>query len=314
MSKKIINIIIFVIAGIGCLLSLWFSLGFDDNKRDLYYEINNIQEFNKPMLADFGAVTIATLPDFVSAKNTEYQSLMADIKSKQHQKDIFYTYLVELKDLNENSFLEYKAQFPERSKILFADSKFKEDFVNGFTSLKDYESLHKYILSLEKKYEVVKQDYLKEKNYIRAYANLLKRAGDINNVVSESKKTNDLNILQKDVKKAVSDGGLLNLSIIFVYLIFFIALALVLIFSIIGIATSIKSSYQVLLGAVLLVVVLVVGYFVASPELSKSAIVMGHTASEVKWIESGIILFYVLLIGAILSIFITPLINKFKKI
>ena len=314
MSKKIVNIIIFVIAGFGCLLSLWFSASFDDNKRDLFYEMNNIKENNQQMLIDFEAVTVATLPGFVTAKAEEQQKLSSNLKEKQYQKDVFYTYIVELKDLNEENFAEYKAQFPQRANLLFAKSERKNDFVNGFNSVKDYASLYPYITSLEKEYDILRQSYLQEKSYVRAYNNMMKRTNDINEVISESKKSNDLSTLQNDIKSATQEGSLLNTSILMVYSIFFLAIAMVLTFSIIGIAMSFKSSYQILLGGALLVVVLVIAYFMASPELTKSAIIEGHTVSEVKWIEAGLMLFYVLLFGAILSIFVSPLINKIKKV
>lgn len=314
MSKKVVNIIIFTIAGIGCLLSLWFSLNFDDNKKDLYHEVCSIQVNNPQMFAELEIANITTLPAFVSAKSEEYIALVSELKAKQYQRDVFYTYLVELKDLNEENFAEYKAQFSKRSSVLFAKSNYKDDFIKGFTGVNDYASLYGYILTLEKEYDVLKQSYLQDKAYVRSFNNMLTRVNNINDVVSETKKTNDLNTLQKDIKTAGREATLLNLSISFVYLIFFIAIAIVLTFSLIGIAMSIKSSYQVLLGGALLVVVFVISYLVSSPELSKSAITMGHTGSEVKWIEAGMLLAYTLLVGAILSIFVSPFINKIKKI
>ena len=314
MNRKLVNIIVFVIAGIGCLLALWFSLSFNDSRKDLYNEINNIKGNNSQMITDVEAITLATLPDFVAAKTEEQKNLTVNLKAKQLQKDIFYTYIVELKDLDEAGFAEYQAQFSKRANVLFAQSERKDEFVNGFGRVNDYAALYPYILSLENKYDVVKQDYLKDKNYVRSFTNLLKRVSDINNVVSESKKISDLSSLQKDVKTSTKEGAILNVSITFVYIIFILAIALVVLFSLIGVAMSIKSSYQILLWIALLVVVFVAGYFISSGDLSKSAISMGHTPGEVKWIGAGVIAFYVLFIGAILSILVSPFINKFKKV
>jgi NADH:ubiquinone oxidoreductase subunit 6 (subunit J) len=314
MNKKIINIIVFVIAGIGCLLSLWFSVSFDDNKKDLYNEINNIRKNNTQMVTDLEALTPASLSGFVSTKIEEHKTLSTALKAKQLQKDIFYTYIVELKDLDEDGFANYKAQFPKNVTALFAQSELKDEFVTGFDRVSDYASLHSYILSLENKYDVLKQDYLKEKSYVRAFGNLLKRVGDINNVVSESKKATDLSTLQSSAKSFIKDGSILNLSITFVYIIFFTAIVSVLVFSILGVVSSIKSSYQILLWVLLLVLIFVIGYFVSSSELSKSAIAMGHTVGEVKWIGAGILTAYMLLFSALLSIIVSPFINKIKKV
>ena len=314
MSKKIINIIVFVIAGISCLLALWFSMSFDDSKKDLYYEATIIEGSNPQVISDLQAVSIASLPAFVSAKTEDNIALSANLKEKQYQKDIFYTYIVELKDLNEDSFAEYKAQFSEHANFLFSKSDSKDKFVKGFDRVANFNDLNSYIHSLEEDYDVIKQDYLKDKTYLRAYGNLLKRSNDINDVVSESKKTADLSALQQDIKTAAKEVKLLNSSILFVYLIFFIAIAMVLFFSILGIITNFKTSYQILLWGALLVFIFIMGYFIASPELSKSAITLGYVDSEVRWIEAGLILFYTLLMGAILSIIVSPFINKIKKV
>ncbi len=314
MSKKIVNIITFVITGLACLLALWFAMSFDDNRKDLYYEINTINERNPQMVTDFEAITIATLPDFVAAKTEEKIALEADLKKRQLQQDIFYTYLVELKDLNQDIFSEYKINFSKRSNVLFSKSDHKDKLISGFNTVEDFASLSAYVQSLESEYDVLKQEYLKEKSYVNATANFVKRIFDINSGVSESKKTNELETLQKNVKSSIQENSILNVSVVLFYAVFIIAIAMVLIFSLIGIATSIKSSYQVLIWIAVLILVFVLGYIASSPDLSRSAIAMGHTSSEVKWIGSGVITVYVLLLGAILSIIISPLINKIKKI
>jgi len=314
MSKKAVYIIVFLIAGLGSILPLWFSINFDANKKYFYDEINTIHKMNAQIITDFNDVTLATLPDFVDEKNKEYLSLTSDIKAKQLQKDIFYTYIVELNDLDENGFAKYKAKFPERSSLLFSQSERKDDFINGFNRVNDYISLHDYILSSESEYSVVKQDYLKQKIYARAFGNLLKRVHDINDVISESRKINDLNILQTDIKSFIREGFVLNLIVILLYTLLVIAIAMTLVFSFIRIATSVKSSYKILLGAVLLVVIFLIAYFVSSSELSQSAITLGHTLNQMKWIEAGIITSYVLFVGTILAILTTLFINKLKRI
>ncbi|MDR3047656.1 MAG: hypothetical protein LBU51_08625 [Bacteroidales bacterium] len=313
MTRKITNIIVFTIAGICCILALVFAMRFDDNKKSLYDEISVIKPVNETLITDFNNVNVANLPDFLVKQNENKLELNTALKAKQLQKDILYTYLTELNDLSAETFDAYKTDFVGKATSLFAKADQKDKYTSGFNGVKDFIALEGYINSLEDEYATVKQDYLAEKEYVHAYSNFVKRVSDINDIVSESKKTNDLASLQNDVNTSTSESGILNTSMAFVYIIFAIAILLVILFSLWGIISSFKTSYKALVAVVALVVVFVIGYFIASPELSRSAINMGHTASEVRWIESGVFITYLMLLGAVLSIAVSPLINKFRK-
>lgn len=314
MSKKIINIIIFVIAGIGCLLTLWFAMSFDDSKKDLYYEIEIIKDSNPQLLADFQATTPETLGAFTESLYAESARLGTELKEKQLQRDILYTYIVQLQDLkDEEGFMNYKSGFGNSSRILFNKSEKKDEYITGFNNVADFNTLPNYVTKLDDEYSAVKQTYLTQKDYIRSFNNFLKRVNEVNSILSDSRKSTELTALQGSVKSVVSEEKVLNWAVIFTYIVFIIAIAMVLLFALYQIIRSIKTSYKALLAALAIVVVLIIGYAVGSPELSKSAISLGMTPSEVKWIDAGIITFYVVFIGAILSIIISPLINKFKK-
>lgn len=314
MSRKIINIIIFVIAGIACLLTLWFAIGFDDNKEDLYYEAGIINENNPQLLADFKNVTLATLPAFVDqnlAQANEFNDIM---KEEQLQKDILYTYIVQLQELTSETFPEYKTNFQSNSRVLFAKSDRSSDYISGFNNVTDFNSLPAYINNLESEYRTVKQNYLERKDYSRALNVFMKRASDINGVVSESKKIADLENLQNDVSQATSEAKTLNAAVIFTYIIFLLAIGLTLFFAIIQIAKNIKTSYKAILAILAIALVLVIGYFISSPDLSRSAIAENLTPNNVKWIGAGMITCYVVFIGAVASIIISSLMSKFKKV
>lgn len=315
MSKKIINIIIFVIAGIGCLLTLWFALSFDDNKKDLYYEIETIKNSNEQVLIDFQEITPENLNAFTESIQTESIRISNELKENQLQRDILYTFIVQLQDLNEEeAFLNYKSGFERSARILFNKSDKKENYISGFNNVSGFNTLPAFITRLEDEYSGVKQNYLVEKDYVRAYNNFLKRVQEINSILSDTRKSADLASLQASVKSVTSEERILNFAVLFTYIVFIIAIGLVILFSLYQVIRSIKTSYKALLAVMGMVLIMIIGYFIGSPELSKSAISMGMTPGEVKWIDAGIYTFYVVFIGAIISIIISPLINKIKKI
>lgn len=74
-----------------------------------------------------------------------------------------------------------------------------------------------------------------------------------------------------------------------------------------------KSSVGGLLGFAAIIVVAIIGYFVSSGELTEKAIDLQISSSTMKWIGSGLIVFYVLFFGTILMILGTMLMNTIKK-
>ncbi|MDR2980041.1 MAG: hypothetical protein LBV02_06350 [Bacteroidales bacterium] len=313
MSNKVINIIIFTIAGIGCLLALWFSMSFNDDNKDLYYEIGTIKATNPQVLGDFNTVILDQLPEFVQKNNNELTKLNDDLKAEQLQKDILYTFIVQLKDLNENSFAEYKANFTSSSAILFAKSDKGNYYKESFNKVNAFADLQPFIQTLDAEYAVVKQDFLENKEYKVALEKFNARSKTITEVVSDTKRTADFDTLKSEVKSYERENKMMDWSMIFTYIIFIIAVGITLFFMVYQIAKNFRSSYQTLLGVLAIVIVFVIAYFASSDELSASAIREGLTGGDVKIIGAGIITTYVLLFGAIASIFIAMLIRKFKK-
>lgn len=313
MSNKIVKIIIFAVAGIGCLFSLWFAMSFDDNRKDLYYEIGTMKDNNPQVIDDFKTVTLDQLPGFVEKNNNTLDELNANLKAEQLQKDIFYTFLVQLKDLTAENFDEYKAGFAQSSAILFAKADQSANFIDGFNKVTKYENLAGYIRSLEAEYNTVKQNYLLQKEYVAAFGKFNARAKTITEVVSDSKRDHDFEQLKSDASKVTTETVTINAATIFFYIVLIMAIVLTVAFMLYQLATNIKTSYKALLAVLAIVVVFIIGYIGSSGELTASAIKEGLSSSDVKMIGAGAITFYVLLFGAIASIFLSFFINRFKK-
>ena len=117
--KNIVKIIIFVVAIITCILAVMFAAKFDQEKMANYNEARVVNDNNPEMVAAFEATTPENLPAFVEQYRTEGAQLSETLKAHQVQKDILYTYIVELNELTEETFPEYQAAFPEHSKALY---------------------------------------------------------------------------------------------------------------------------------------------------------------------------------------------------
>ena len=111
MKDKIIKIIIFAVAILDCILALAFAFTFDDDKKDAFSQARLVQAENPAMMADLSSATPESLPDLVTKYQGDMKNLNDSLKGVQLQKDILYTYLQDLKSLDENNFEQYKADF-----------------------------------------------------------------------------------------------------------------------------------------------------------------------------------------------------------
>ena len=311
--RRITNIVIFAVGIITCLLTLWFVVGFDQKKSDKFDEVCVLKENNPEMLAAFKSATPETLPQVIATYQTKADTMNAQLKAAQLQKDILYTYICQLEEQTEETFPAFQQDFDHYSKVLFAQCDNAEKYINGFGKVKNFKGLEKYIESLKKEYAGIKNDYLVQKENLKVTNSILAQANAINDIVSTSKKETELKNFQDDLGSFSKGSTILNIAIIFVYIIVFLTIGLLLFFSIMNIAGNFKESYKGLLGLVALVVIFLIGYAISSPELTDSAIKMQVTGQQLKWMGGGMFTFYVVFFGAILAIVGTIIMNAVKK-
>jgi magnesium-transporting ATPase (P-type) len=311
--KNIVKIIIFVVAIVACLLAVWFATSFDQDKLDKYSEAQAVNNANPEMIAAFSATTPESLPAFVDQYRSEGVTLAEGLKAQQLQKDILYTYIVELQELTAETFPEYQANFANHSKALFAKADNPQEYVDGFNAVADFDGLAKYINTLEDKYNVLKQDFIQQKAYVKAYNSIVNQADAVNQTVSENKKAEDLATLQSDMKQYLHNGKLLNVILIMTYVLFIINIALLLIFALKAIVTNIRSSYKILVVIALFAVIIILGYVFASSEMTPSAIKMQLTPQTVRRIGMGMFVLYVMFFGAIFAVIYSAISNAIKN-
>jgi hypothetical protein len=292
---------------------VWFASSFDQDNLPSYKEALTVNDANPEMIAALEATTPESLPAFVDQYRTEGMTLSENLKAHQLQKDILYTYITELQELKEETFPEYQANFADHSKSLFAKAENAQAYIDGFNKVADFKGLDKYISQLESEYNVIKQDFIQEKTYNKAFNSLVNKADAVNQTVSENKKAEDLNTLKANVKQYLSNGKLLNIIMTLAYILFFINIALLLIFALKAIFTNIKSSYKIIVALAIVAIVVILGYVFASSEMTPSAIKMQLTPQIVKRIGMGMFVVYVAFFGAIIAIIYSAISNAIKN-
>lgn len=314
MNNRIINIVIFVVAILACCVAIAFSFfSFDSDKKDSYIQVQEVKAQTPQMVTDFETATVQTLPNVIEKYQKETAERSEKQKDVQMEKDILYTYLQDLKNLDENSFETYKANFSQRSAALFAKSQNKQKYVDGFNKVQSFKDLDKYIEEVNADYAQIKQDYLVERNYIKSANALINKAVAIDDNASESKKASEMESFQTDLKSFGKSARLQNFFIVLTYILGIGALALMLFFLLANMITNFKTSYKILVGLLFLVVTFFIGYLVGTPTLSPSAIKAGMTGSGYKMVNAACFTVYVCLFVAVASIIVTLIMNAVKN-
>ncbi len=313
MKDKIIKIIIFAVAILDCILALAFAFTFDDDKKDAFSQARLVQAENPAMMADLSSATPESLPDVVTKYQGDMKNLNDSLKGVQLQKDILYTYLQDLKSLDENNFEQYKADFPTRAEGLFAKCDKKQEYIDGFNKVNTFKDLEGYLRKIESEYASLKQSYLEDCNYMKAANSLVSRADMINATASANKKAADLEDMQKDLKSFKSSSKLQTLFMIIGYCLGGLTLFLLLYFALVKMFKEFKSSYKILIVLALFALVVFIGYVIGSSVLSPSAIKMGLSVNGFKMVNAACFTVYVCLLGALLAILVTGIMSAVKN-
>lgn len=311
--KRIANIIVLVIALAACIVAFIFAGSFDEKKKDKYYATLQVKECHPEMITDLQAATPEALPQYVDKYQALIDSTETLVNQKDLQRNIFYTFISHLSELQDTTFEAFKAEFPHFSSLLFKKADNKDYYVNGFDKVKTFEELPVYINTLKSDYESVKQDYLVSAAELKQMKEVVKWTSDINAAISVEKKQHDLNQLQDEVASFQKQAKMINVTVNLIYVLGFLTIALLIFFAVRGIASDFKSSIGMLLGVVALIVVFLIGYFVSPDVHGPAAVKENLMPTTIKLVGAGTITTYVVFFGAILSIFATVIINAFKK-
>ena len=230
--KRIANIIVLVIALAACIVSFIFAGSFDEKKKDKYYATLQVKECHPEMITDLQKATPEALPQYVDKYQALIDSTETLVNQKDLQRNIFYTFISHLSELQDTTFEAFKNDFPRYSSILFKKADNKDYYVNGFNNVKSFDQLSDYINTLKADYESVKQDYLVSAAELKQMKEVVKWSSDINAAISVEKKQHDLSQLQDEVVGFQKQAKLINITINLIYVLAFLTIALLLFFAI----------------------------------------------------------------------------------
>ena len=313
MTRRIVNIVIFAIAAIACVLAIIYAAMFDSDKINQYKAVGVLHDNNPELLSELSAATPETLPAYVEKCQTVASELDGELRSEKKAKESFYDYLSTLKALNADNFDGFKAGYPANVKVLLDQFDTEGKYVEEFSKVSDFKGLTKYLVNLEQKYNSVRQSYLQKE----AYRNALKVVQDATTAIAELNsaelKANQLADFQSFVKKSqVSSNRLLNTSFTLFYIMLFFAIAALLFFAIMRIAKNLKTSYKALVAIIALVVLFVICYLCASPILDDVFIKLQIAPETARLIEAAVYFTYIVFFAAIATIIAAPIISAIR--
>lgn len=313
MTRRIVNIVIFAIAAIACVLAIIYAAMFDSDKINQYKAVGVLHDNNPELLNLLSDVTPETLPAYVEKSQTVASELDGELRSEKKAKESFYDYLSTLKALNADNFDAFKAGYPANVKVLLDQFDTTGVYVDQFSKISDYKGLTNYLVDLEQEYNGVRQAYLQKE----AYRNALKVVQDATTNISELNsaelKANQLAEFQNFVHKSqVSSNKLLNSSFYLFYIMLFFAIAALLFFAVMRIAKNLKTSYKALVAIVALVVLFVICYLCASPILDDVFIKLQIAPETARLIEAAVYFTYVVFFAAIATIIAAPIISAIR--
>ena len=313
MTRKIINIVIFAIAAIACVLAIVFAAMFNSDKINQYKAVGVLHDNNPELLSDLSAATPETLPAYVEKCQTVATELDGELRSEKKAKENFYDYLSTLKALNADNFDDFKAGYPANVKVLLDQFDTACVYVEQFGKVNDYKALTNYLASLEEEYNGVRQAYLQKE----AYRNALKVVQDatinISEINSAELKANMLTDFQSFAHKSqVSSNKVLNTAFYLFYIMLIFALVSLLAFAIIRIVKNIKTSYKALIAIVALLVIFLITYLCASPALDDVFIKLQISPDTARLIEAAVYFTYVIFFAAIVTIIAAPIISAIR--
>lgn len=315
MYRKIVNIVVFTIAIIACVLAVIFATKFDDEKVTQYKAVcvlhDNAQ--GQEVLNQVASATPETLPECVEQSQNFYNSLDDALRAEKKVKETFYDYVATLQTLNAETFDEFKANYPGNVQEALVVFDTTHQFEQEFANINSYEDLASYMISLEQSYNVTRQSYLQKEEVRNALKTVQDNLTTIAEYNSKDKKAEELALLQNDIKNyQTMSGKLFDPAVILFYVLLAITLGAMIVFALINVITNFKTSYKGLLGILALLIVFGISYAMASPELSDVFVKLQIAPETARAIEAGCYTCYAVFFTAILAIIVSPIVNSIR--
>lgn len=342
MVKRIINIAVFVVGIVSIVLCCMFVVlwngsvandASDKEKANVvnYKAVGTLQSFdqgekflNQFLSADINAIGSNAKPGkLYNDINAYIEKEQVAYEAEEAQAKDFFCYLNILKSLKKEDFATFKANYPKNMSSLTKDGAgqeftFGKKYVDDFKAVKTYEDLNTYISEdLSKQYTEFKTAQLTKENELKSVKTLQTATDSIFKVSAFDKQAKEDALAKfqsnfKDYK--TMDHNLLSPSFMLIYIMFVIALAAVVIFILVGILSNFKTSYKGLLAFLALIVIALLCYVIASPDVNNAAFTKLSISSSLgRFIEASCYLTYVLVVGALVALIACPVASWIKS-
>lgn len=316
MYRKIINIVVFAVAIVACVLAVIFAAKFDSEKITQYKAVCVLHENEQgqELLNQVASATAETLPQCVEQSQNVYGVMDDELKAEKKVKETFYDYVATLQALNADNFDEFKANYPGNVQEALTVFDTTHQFEQEFANINSYNDLATYLISLEQSYNVTRQSYLKKEEVRNALKTVQDNLTTIAEYNSKDKKAEELQVLQNDMANyQTMSKKLFDPALFLFYLMLAITVGAMLIFALINVVTNFKTAYKGLLGILALVVIFAISYAIASPELSDVFIKLQISPETGRAIEAGCYTCYIVFAIAILAIIVSPIVNSIRS-
>lgn len=336
MVKRIINIAIFAVGIIAIALAVVFvakwngSVANDDSAKekanvDFYKAIGILQTFDEGqqlldgfLNADTKAIGTTKSPGAYTTKINQYVAKKdAECKVTEENAKKFYSYLNVLKAVKEADFATFSANYPHNMLSLTVENEgktfsFGDQYVKEFKGIKSYEELNNYITGkLSEEYTEYKTTQLTEQDHLNAIKKLQMANDSVANISAfdQEKKQEILSTFQNNFQSYKSmDHGMINPSFIMIYVMFAIAMVAVVLFILVNIISNFKTSYVGLLAFVALLLIMVIAYLCAQPDINNLTFAkLSISPTEGRFIEACCYIVYILGGAAILAAILCPI-------
>lgn len=314
MKQKIISIIIAVIAIVACAFAVVFAMRFDDSKKSLYKDIAMIQETNPELITAFNNLKqVSEVPQFVATQREKLAELDKTNRAIKLQKDILYTYMTMVSEVKDSNFKEFQANYPQLVSTLLAQYENQEMITKDYANVQQMSDMNSHFLSMKNPYNKLKQEYLANKEYLKAVNAFVNMADQATQAVSEKRQNEEFQVFKNDVESVNSWNFDINFAVVLTYAIFGLALLAVLGFVVYYLCLNLRSALKTLITLLVLAIIVVVSYFIASPELSPVAIKAQVTPMLSKLVSTGMILVYIAFVSAIIVVIGSTVWSIIKK-
>lgn len=336
MVKRIINIAIFAVGIIAIALAIVFvgkwngTVANDDSAKekanvDFYKAIGVLQTFDDGqqlldgfLNADTKAIGTTKSPGAYTTKISEYVAKKdAECKVSDDNAKKFYGYLNVLKAVKEADFATFSANYPQNILSLTENNEgktftFGKQYVQEFKGIKSYEELNNYITGeLSQQYTEYKTAQLTEQDHLNAVKKLQLATDSVANVSAfdQEKKQQILSMFQNNFQSYRSmDHGMITPSFVMIYIMFGVALVAVVLFILVNIISNFKTSYVGLLAFVALLLVMLIAYLCAQPDVNNLTFAkLSISPAEGRFIEACCYIVYILGGAAILAAIFCPI-------